>query len=224
LNSSVDHPPITRAFRWLAAGAMLALSFGPIRNTCSATTIDSRTLSLPEGKWRQVGRPQDFEFKTWSRKLSALVVIAHGNVCPVLRQNHQAFTRIRSRYQKEGVGFVMINSVRHDQLSAIEQEMREYKIAIPIIHDPEQKLLQQFGYHTVGQVLVFQRKESGWQLQYSGGIDDRVNFDRALPQAQNKYLEDTLDELLSKKPVGFKSSPIFGCAISIDKKQDATNR
>ena len=52
----------------------------------------------------------------------AVVIMVHGNGCPVVRQALPALRAVRERFEREGVTFLLLDSHRHDDRAAVTAE------------------------------------------------------------------------------------------------------
>src|ERR1700752_1274676 len=63
----------------------------------------------------------------------AVVLMVHGNGCPIVRSALPALNALREQYQAQGVEFLLINSNLQDDRDAIAQEAAEFGIDFPIL-------------------------------------------------------------------------------------------
>lgn len=145
----------------------------------------------------------------------AVVVVAHGVGCPVMKQNYPSFLELEKEFEKSGIAFVFVNGNTHDSSEAIAKEAKDFGVEDRIGRDKDQIWLRSFGLKTIGEAAVVVPQKSDWQIVFRGGISDRVNFDRALGKAKNEYLKTALQEIVAGKLVTTQRAPVFGCAITL---------
>lgn len=146
----------------------------------------------------------------------ALVVVAHGIGCPVMRQNYVGFVALEREFSKDAE-FIYINGNPQDSADAITTEAKSYGVENHVGLDPEQKWLRAFGLKTVGEAVVAVRQTDGsFNVVFRGGISDRVNFDRALSKPKNEFLKNALKQVIKGRKVTKATAPTFGCAITFN--------
>ena len=109
-----------------------------------------------------------------------------------------AAPRSASKYQAQGVEFLLLNSNLQDKRDAVAKEAKEFKIDFPILLDESQLIGESLGVVRTSEVFVIDPK--GWKLEYRGPMDDRLSYERQRP-ATNHYLTDALDAVLAGQPV-----------------------
>jgi peroxiredoxin len=146
----------------------------------------------------------------------AIVILAQGNGCPIVRNVMPAFQALRDQYGKQGIEFLMLNSTLQDNRTSTAQEAAEFGFDMPILMDAEQLIGEALDLKRTGEVFVID--PSSWSVVYHGAIDDRVTYEHQRPQAQKTWLADALDDLLARRPVAVATSPAKGCLINFPSK------
>ncbi len=126
----------------------------------------------------------------------AVVLMSHGNGCPVVRDAIPQFKAVRAAYEKQGVAFLMINSNLGDSREAIAKDALELGIDTPILMDETQIIGESLGLERTAEVFVI--NTSNWQLAYRGSPGE---------------LENTLDSLLAGEMVKVAKTQAPGCII-----------
>jgi peroxiredoxin len=142
----------------------------------------------------------------------AVVLMVHGNGCPIVRQSVPALAEIRDRYEEQGVRFLLFNSNIQDTRESIAQEATEFKMSFPILVDGKQKVGEALGVVRTAEVFVIDPKT--WKLMFRGPIDDRLSYERQRPAAQHHYLADALDAVLANQPVKVARAEGVGCIVN----------
>jgi peroxiredoxin len=143
----------------------------------------------------------------------AVVLMVHGNGCPIVRQALPALKEVRDRYRAQGVEFLLVNSNLQDDRDALAREAAEFDIDFPILADETQLVGESLGLARTAEVLVVDPKR--WQLVYRGPLDDRLGYGSQKPAATKRYLADALDAVLDAKPVAIPEADAAGCLIDL---------
>lgn len=153
---------------------------------------------------------------------SAIVLMVHGNGCPIVRNQIPALKKIRTLYEKKEVLFLLINSNIQDSRADIIEEASAFDIDFPILKDEDQLIGRSMRFERTSEVFVINPKEN-WRLVYRGPIDDRVAYETQLPQARNNYLKDVLNALLNGINIEYRQVQPKGCLINfVDRKPDVS--
>jgi len=146
----------------------------------------------------------------------AVVLMVHGNGCPIVRQALPALKEIRDQYRAQGVEFLLINSNLHDDRDALAKEAAEFGIDFPILVDEMQLIGESLGFTRTAEVFVIDRRE--WKLVYRGPLDDRLGYGTQKPAATKRYLVEALDAVLAAKPVAVPEAEAAGCLIDLPER------
>ena len=141
----------------------------------------------------------------------AVVLIAQGNGCPIIRQSVQDLNKIREKYSTHGVVILMVNANGQDDHASIVQEAADYNIQIPILEDHTQLISRSLGLMRTAEAVVIDPR--GWKIVYQGPVDDRLNYETQKEKTDNHYLSDVLDQLLDGKDVVPTKISAKGCLI-----------
>ncbi len=155
---------------------------------------------------------------------SAIVVMTHGNGCPIVRGAMPEFREIRDTYKNEGVQFFLLNSNLQDSRKSVSAEASEYNIDIPILLDEHQIIGESLGVSRTAEVYVIDPAQ-GYKLIYHGPLNDRQTYERQRDEAKNNYLTDVLDAMLAGRTVTTEAPSLSpGCLINFpERDQKATH-
>ena len=128
----------------------------------------------------------------------AVVLMVHGNGCPIVRQALPALQELRDQYRGQGVEFLLINSNLQDDREAIAAEAAEFGIDIPILID-ETQLIGEVARRRRARPRSSSIDPKTWKLVYRGPLDDRLAYGAQKPAATKHYLADALDAMLAGK-------------------------
>jgi mono/diheme cytochrome c family protein/peroxiredoxin len=146
----------------------------------------------------------------------AVVLMAHGNGCDIVRNTLPALKELREQYRAQGVEFLLIDSNLQDSRDAIAQEAAEFGIDFPILVDETQLIGESLGVMRTADVFVVDPKT--WKLMYRGPVDDRLAYGAQRPAATKAYLTDALDAVLAGKPVAVAQVDAVGCLVNLPER------
>jgi peroxiredoxin len=147
---------------------------------------------------------------------TAVVLVTHGNGCPIVRQAMPALQALHEQYGPQGVEFLLLNSNLQDGREAIATEAAEFGIHLPILSDDTQLIGEALGVERTGEVFVVDPKT--WKLSYRGAIDDRLDYEKQKPAATKRYLADALDAMLSGNPPPLARTRPVGCLVNFPER------
>src|SRR5918999_1074500 len=151
--------------------------------------------------------------------MKAVVIMVHGNGCPIVRQALPALREVRAKYQASGVEFLLLNSNLQDNRDSVAKEWQEFGVDMPILLDEAQLVGESLGVVRTSEVFVINPK--GWKLLFRGHRDDRLSYEKQRP-ATKHYLTDALDAVVAGKPVKVAKADGVGCLVNFperDRKQ-----
>ncbi|MBI3552400.1 MAG: redoxin domain-containing protein [Elusimicrobia bacterium] len=150
----------------------------------------------------------------------AVVLIAQGNGCPILRQNMEALRDLFRQFAPRGVKFLMINANPQDDRESIAREAREFDIDIPILRDDSRAVVRSLGITRTGETLVID--PTRWSVVYQGAVDDRLGYGWQKPAAKRRYLAEALEALLADGAIAPAVTPVNGCLIDLRRESGLT--
>jgi hypothetical protein len=148
--------------------------------------------------------------------MKAVVIMVHGNGCPIVRQALPALREVRDKYKASGVEFLLLNSNLQDNRDAVAKEWQEFGVELPVLLDEAQLIGESLGVVRTSEVFVIDPK--GWKLVYRGPMDDRLSYEKQRP-AQKHYLADALDATLAGKPVKISKADGVGCIVNFPERE-----
>ncbi|MEX0961036.1 MAG: redoxin domain-containing protein [Burkholderiales bacterium] len=143
----------------------------------------------------------------------AVVLMVHGNGCPIVRKALPEFKAIRENYRAQGVEFLLINSNLQDDRESIAREAAEFDVDLPILVDETQLIGESLGIVRTADVFVID--PNGWKVAYRGPVDDRLAYGAQKPAANRHYLTDALDAVLAGEPVAVAQAEAVGCLVNL---------
>jgi peroxiredoxin len=146
---------------------------------------------------------------------TAVVLFFMGVDCPISNLYLKDLADLSSRYGKQGLQIVGIQSNAGTTQARAAQHAREYNVAFPLLLDPGQRLAGQLGARRTAEIFLL---DSHSVVRYHGALDDRYGytFKRDVPQRHD--LEEALKEVLAGKPVTLAETTPRGCLITRDER------
>ena len=140
------------------------------------------------------------------------IIIFSCNTCPWVIKWEDRYVSITDRYQKMGIGIIVVNSniSRFDgddslEKMAIHASENNYNFAYA--QDPKAKLAYAFGATKTPHVYLFDDKNI---LVYRGAIDDNARNESKVEEA---FLINALDQMLAGEKITKSVSKALGCSI-----------
>ena len=147
----------------------------------------------------------------------AVVIMAYGNGCGIVRQALPALKELRERYGGEGVRFLLLDFNLQDSRGAVAREAAEFAIDFPILLDETQLVGESLNIRRTAEVLVVDPKN--WTLAYRGPIDDRLAYGARKAIAKQHYLADALDAVLAGQTVAAPRIEAMGCLVNLPEQE-----
>lgn len=193
--------------RFLAALASLSIA-GPALALGPGDRVDNFRLLDQDGASHELYYLSDAK---------AVVIMVHGNGCPIVRNTLPVMHEIRDRYRAQGVEFLLLNSNLQDDRDAIGKEAAEFGIDFPILVDDTQLIGESLDVTRTAEVFVIDPRS--WRLLYRGPVDDRLAYGTQRPAARNHYLTDALDATLQGKPLAVAQTEALGCLVNLPERE-----
>jgi mono/diheme cytochrome c family protein/peroxiredoxin len=146
----------------------------------------------------------------------AVVLMAHGNGCDIVRNTLPELRQIRESYRAKGVEFLLIDSNLQDDRDAVAKEAAEFGVDFPILVDDTQLIGEALGVTRTADVFVIDPKS--WKLVYRGPVDDRLAYGAQRPAATRHYLTDALDAVVGGRPVDVAEANAVGCLVNLPER------
>ncbi|MFZ3229632.1 MAG: redoxin family protein [Pseudobdellovibrio sp.] len=138
--------------------------------------------------------------------------------CPIVKKYLPEMRRIKKKYESKAL-IIIIDSSANAELES--KETLKYLVSMdnnfPVVIDYQSELALQLKLTTASEVAVIDTRD--FSIKYKGSVDDRVtlNFDRA--EAQHRYLEDKINNILDGKDSQYTETEAQGCRINLFQKK-----
>jgi thiol-disulfide isomerase/thioredoxin len=147
----------------------------------------------------------------WAGK-RAVVLLFVSTDCPLSNRYVPEMNRIASTYTPRGVAFYAVQGDATVGLAEVRQHVKQFGYTFPYLIDPEESLAAYTGATATPQAAVL---SPHGELLYLGRIDNRLeDFGAERVEVTEFDLRDTLDAVLSGKPVPHPRTKALGCAIT----------
>ncbi|MFT6098462.1 MAG: hypothetical protein ACJAYF_001004 [Arenicella sp.] len=186
---------------------MLSLALLLLSSTAAADTLTADNFVLIDNQ----GKAQELYYHGDDK---AVVIVAQGNGCQIVRSNLEDLKAIRKDYANQGVEILMLNANMQDSRAKIVAEAEEWGNDFAIMKDRTQIIARSLKLSRTGEVLIIDPRN--WQVVYRGPLSDRVDFERQKNKADKRYVRDTLDALIAGKKVTPSTINAPGCIINYD--------
>ena len=145
------------------------------------------------------------------RNKRAVVLVFLSTGCPVGNRYIPVLNELQQRYADQQVEIVGIYPHRSDTPERIAQHVAEFKIAFPVVADPDQAASDAVSAERTPEAFVLDARRT---IRYRGRIDDRYGYDHQRASATREDLVAAIDAVLAGKPVEVALTRAEGCAIT----------
>ena len=145
----------------------------------------------------------------------AVVFLFIQTACPISNRYAPEIKRLYEKYASGDVTFWLVYPDKDDSAQAIRRHLKEYNYKIGVLRDSRHELVKATGVNVTPEAAVFIPSDGGEvQMVYRGRIDDLVvAFGKSRPAPINHDLDETLDTIISGKPMTLKTTTAVGCSI-----------
>jgi peroxiredoxin len=166
----------------------------------------------------------DFKLKNVDGKMVSLadyanakgfIVVFTCNTCPYAKLYEDRIIELNQAYSPKGFPVIAINPNDQqkspgDSFELMKKRAQEKKFPFPYLLDETQSVASSFGATHTPQVYVLKNTGGKYKVSYIGAIDNN-HKDKAL--ANEKYVENAVNQLLVGREVMVKNTKTIGCTI-----------
>jgi peroxiredoxin len=166
----------------------------------------------------------DFKLKNVDGKMVSLsdyssakgfIVIFTCNTCPYAKLYEDRINELNQVFLPKGYPVIAINpndpnKSPGDSFEAMKKRSAEKKFTFPYLLDETQMVTASFGATHTPQVYVLRNAGGKYKVSYIGAIDNN-HKDKSL--ANEKYVENAVNQLISGREVLVKNTKAIGCTI-----------
>ncbi len=153
--------------------------------------------------------------RPWNSPKTKAVVLVFTNVdCPIANYYQPELRRLQQKYGPRGVRFFQIHSDPAVTLQAARQHVEQFRIAMPVVLDHQQRIARKLGAKVTPEAFVL---DAQGRVVYRGRIDDTyVDYGRKRPRPRHRDLAEALEALLQGRQVPRRQTKAVGCLIVYD--------
>jgi peroxiredoxin len=143
------------------------------------------------------------------------VVIFTCNHCPYAVAYEDRIIELDKKYKKKGFPVIAINPndpsvFPSDSFDNMKKRANKKGFTFPYLFDETQDIAKAYGATRTPHVYLLQKEENDLIVKYVGAIDDNYQDETAV---EDKYVAESIELLLSGKPVDRTSTKAIGCSI-----------
>ena len=144
-----------------------------------------------------------------------MVIVFTANQCPFSRAYEERLIALEKKWAPEGFRILAINpndpgTNEDDSMERMKERANSMGYPFPYLADPTQEVTRVFGAKRTPHVFILSNKGGKFMLVYQGTIDNNPQDASAVTK---NYVEETLANLLARKPVETTVTRAIGCAI-----------
>jgi peroxiredoxin len=179
----------------------------------------------PVGGGYEVGDTvADFKLKNTDGKMVALsdyknakgvIVIFDCNTCPYSKAYNERIIELNKNYASKGFPVIAIQPndptiSPGDSYEEMVKLAKKKNYEFPYLFDETQSVAKAFGATNTPHVYILKKEGNGFQLKYTGSIDDSAKDASAVSK---KYVEEAVNSILGGGNVTTEKTKAIGCTI-----------
>lgn len=98
----------------------------------------------------------------------AVALLVQGNGDASVARAMSAYNALKARFDRQGFEFLMINPMGLSNSDAVQQQVLDYGVDIPVLMDNSQTISKALEIHTVGEALLLDPKT--FTVKYRGPV------------------------------------------------------
>lgn len=118
----------------------------------------------------------------------ALVIMSQANGCSINETQGTQYKILRTKYQDQGVSFVMLNASINDDAASIANTHKVYNLDMPVLVDDTQLVAESLGITKAGEIVVVD--PTSRSVLYRGPMD--IPSSQRTGETGTTFLADTL--------------------------------
>ena len=143
------------------------------------------------------------------------VLVFTCNMCPYSVANEDQLIALDKKYKEKGYPVIAINpndpkASKGDSFEGMIARAKEKGFTFPYLFDEGQQVFPKFGASKTPHVYIVSKPNM--KVEYIGAID---NSSRNPDAVTEKYVENTVDELLAGKKPAKTETRAIGCSIKV---------
>ena len=178
-------------------------------------SAQSTPLDIEKAGAIEIARIDGDPVRPLDKPEGSIVVIIFGSVdCPVANAGIPEIRRIHDDAKSAGAAMYFVHPSVQQSAEKMRAHARDRRLAMPILHDPERRLVGLLGATTTPEAFVLRRDGDGWVAVYRGLIDDLyADVGRRRRNATAHYVRDAIKAARSRTPLTTPVRTPIGCLI-----------
>jgi peroxiredoxin len=166
----------------------------------------------------------DFKLKNTNGKMVALsdykdgkgvILIFDCNTCPYSKAYNSRIIALNKKYASQGFPVVLVQPndpaiSQGDSFDEMVKYAQQKGYDFPYLFDETQVVSKSFGATNTPHVFLLKKDGTGFKVAYIGAIDDSAKDASAVSK---KYVEESVEALLTGKEVPSTKTKAIGCTI-----------
>lgn len=149
-----------------------------------------------------------------------VVVTFVSTTCPIANASVPEIRRLDVAVKDVGGRFFVIHPVLGTTSESASAHAKERGLKMPILLDPDQRLVRAFKGTVVPEVFILTRERDVWTIRYRGPLDNLyADIGRRRRNATKAYARDVISQIVSGRPVAVARRPAVGCLIEKNRKE-----
>ena len=149
-----------------------------------------------------------------------VVLFFMGTQCPISNLYLTQLSELQNAHKEQGLQVVCINSNAGAAPEDVRKHAAEFKIAVPVLLDSEQRVADSLGAHRTAEVFLLDAQRV---IRYHGRVDDRFGYTYKNDKPRRRDLEIAVTEALAGKDVSVSSTKPLGCLITHGKRSSTAD-
>jgi peroxiredoxin len=150
---------------------------------------------------------------------NGFLVIFSCNTCPYVVAYEDRMIALHKKYAPKGYPVIAINPNDKDispgdSFENMQKRARDKNFPFAYVYDESQEITRAYGATKTPEVYLLEREGDEFVVRYIGAIDN--NFKEA-DKANQKYVEDAMEDVLNNRQVAQNSTKAIGCTIKFRK-------
>lgn len=144
-----------------------------------------------------------------------IIVVFTCNTCPYAKLYEDRIIALHNQFAPKGYPVIAINpndpaQQPEDSMEAMKQRAQEKSYGFPYLQDDTGKVAKAFGATRTPHLYILNKETKGYKVEYIGAID---NNHKDATAADQKYVEEAIQQLLSGKKPKTTTTKAIGCTI-----------
>lgn len=153
---------------------------------------------------------QIFDFKNLKQNKASIIVFFDPE-CPICEKYTKNLTEMDRKFSKEGIELYVVYPFKVLEAKSLAEFREEYKFDLPIIYDPNRKLLKKLKANYSPEVFLLDNKR---KTLYHGAIDNWFyGLGRNRAEPTEFYLLDAINAFKNNQIIKIKYIEPVGCML-----------